>query len=269
VISGVKMKLGLKNKVAVIGGSSSGIGKTVAMMFAKEGCRVVICGRHADRLSAVRSEILEKHKVDVLSVCMDQTKKEDIKRLVKNTVTRLKRIDILFTNTGGPKSGNFFDFSEEDWNSAHELLLLYVVRVYNEVIPIMKEQGFGRIINNTSFTVKEPADALVLSNVYRTAVVSLAKTLSRELARFNITINNICPGFVDTDRLKELFGKTAEKEGISADEVYKRAISNMPINRLQKSDDIARLVAFLASESAETITGTTIQIDGGLIKGLF
>ena len=263
------MNLGLINKVAIIGGSSSGIGKAVAMRLAEEGCRIVICGRDVKRLSSAKSEIIKKYKLDMISVCMDQTKKRDIKMLVDVTMKKFKRVDILFTNTGGPKSGTFFELSEDEWHKAHESLLLYVIRIYKEVIPIMKLHGFGRIINDTSFTVKEPADSLILSNVYRTAVVSLAKTLSRELAKFNITVNNICPGYVDTDRLKELFSVRAKKQGIALSDVYNKVIEDMPIGRLQKPDEIANTVAFLASDIAGNITGATIQVDGGLLKGLY
>ena len=263
------MGISLKDKVAIVGGSSAGIGKAVAFAFANEGCNVVICGRDKNRLLQTKNEFSRNSKVDLLTVNMNQNSSEDIKRLVNETIKRFKKIDILFTNTGGPKSGGFFELSECDWILAHEQLLLYVVRMYNEVIPIMKKQGFGRIINDTSFTVKEPLENLILSNVYRTAIVSLAKTLSREFAKYNVTINNICPGYVDTDRLKELFGLRAKKQSLSITEVYNKVIEDMPIGRLQKPEEIANLVVFLASEKSSSITGTTIQIDGGLLRGLF
>ena len=258
----------MKNKVAIIGGSSSGIGKAVAIALAQEGCNVIICGRNKEKLSSAKKDILSLTKAKALDVQVDQSNPSDIKKLVEKVMYKFNRIDILFTNTGGPKPGNFFDVSEKDWLSAHESLLLYVVRMYNEVIPIMKKQKFGRIINDTSFTVKEPAENLVLSNVYRTAVVSLAKSLSRELAGYGITINNICPGYADTDRLKEIFSNQAKKKEISVEDVYRNIISGMPIGRLQKPEEIAALVVFLASEKASSITGSTINVDGGLMRGL-
>ncbi len=262
------MELGLKNKVAIIGGSSSGIGKAVAFALAEEGCRIVLCGRDLANLVKAKKEIASKFSTEILAVKVDQSNSLDIKRLVKTVMSKFGRIDILITNTGGPKPGSFFDVSEKDWLVAHESLFLYVVRIYNEVIPIMKKQNFGRIINDTSFTVKEPVESLVLSNVYRTAVISLAKTLSRELGRYNITINNICPGFVDTDRLKEIFEARAKKENISVKDVYGKVIEGMPIGRLEKPEEIAVMVAFLASEKASSITGSTINVDGGLMRGL-
>lgn len=263
------MNLGLKNKTAIIGGSSSGIGRAIALALAEEGCKVVICGRDEKKLANAKNDIIAKYNAEILALKIDQTKIADIKKLVKETIKKFKRIDILVTNTGGPKAGGFFDFAEHDWREAFELLFLYVVRIYNEVLPIMKKQKFGRIVNNTSFTVKEPAENIILSNVYRTAVVSMAKTLSRELAKYNITINNICPGLVDTDRLRELFGAKAKNEGVSINKIYAQAISSMPILRLQKPEEIAGLVVFLSSERASSITGATIQADGGLLRGVF
>ena len=145
---------------------------------------------------------------------------------------------------------------------------MYVVRICREVIPYMKEQGWGRIINDTSFTVKEPLDRLVLSNVFRVGVVSIAKTLSRELARYNITVNNICPGSFDTERIRQLLEERAETSGRSVEEVRSELVADIPLGRILNPEELADLVVFLASEKASGITGTTIQVDGGAIRGL-
>ncbi len=198
-----------------------------------------------------------------------QNGEKQIKRLVNETVEKFGRIDILVNNTGGPKPGGFFDHEDADWQEAFELLLLYVVRMCREVIPYMKKQGSGRIINNTSFTVKEPSSNLLLSNVFRVGVVSLAKTLSQELAADNILINNVCPGSFRTARMEQLLEHRAEREGKSILQLESEIVKTIPLGRLQSSEELANLVVFLASDKASAITGATIQVDGGMLKGLF
>ena len=262
------MDLGLKGKTAIVGGASQGLGQAVALAFAQEGVNVALSARSEGRLKNAAEEIEKATGVQVLPIRADHTQYADINRIVEQTMTTLGRIDILFTNTGGPPPGDFFDFSDGDWQQAYEQLLLYVIRICREVIPHMKKQGGGRIINNTSVAVKEPYQDLILSNVFRVGVVSLAKTLSRKLAGENILINSICPGFTRTDRADELLRDRAEVREIALEEMEKATASEIPIGFIPSPEGLASLVVFLASERASSITGTTIQVDGGYIKAL-
>jgi 3-oxoacyl-[acyl-carrier protein] reductase len=263
------MELGLKGKIAIVGGSSKGLGKACAMALAREGAEVAICARNEKELNDTADQIRWKYGTDVLALSADLTRYEDIKRLVNETMRRFGRIDILVNNTGGPTPGGFFDLDDESWEMGFQRLLMFTVRICREVIPIMKKQNWGRIINDTSFTVKEPADRLVLSNVFRVGVISLAKTLSRELGQYNITVNNVCPGSFETERMEQILEERSAKSGKSIEAVKAELIETIPIRRMQKPEELADLVAFLASENAGGITGTTIQVDGGMIKGLF
>jgi len=263
------MELELKNKVAIIGGSSKGLGKACAVALAREGAKVTICARNERGLQQTADEIRQDYGAEVLAVVSDLAECDGVKYLVNETINAFGRIDILVNNTGGPPPGGFFDHDDAAWEAAFHRLLMYVVRICREVIPHMKEQGWGRIINNTSFTVKEPADRIILSNVFRVGVISVAKTLSRELAKYNITVNNVCPGTFDTERIHQILGERAEASGKTVEEVRDELIQGIPLGRMQKPEELADLVVFLASENASGITGTTIQVDGGMVKGLF
>ena len=262
------MNLKLKDKVAIIGGSSKGLGRGCATQLAQEGVNVVICSNDKDSLVET-SRFIEEFGVKVLPLEVDMSYKEDNEKIVEKTIEKFGKIDILINNSGGPPAGTFFDFDEKDWMRAFNSVLMYVIRLCNLVIPYMKENKWGRIINLTSLTVKEPADSLILSNVFRSGVVSMAKSLSKELIKFNITINNICPGAFKTDRAIELMKEAAKKQNTIIEEIEKNAIKTMPLGRYQRPEELGDLVAFLCSELASGITGTTIQIDGGISRGLF
>ena len=262
------MNLKLKDKVAIIGGSSKGLGRGCATQLAQEGANVVICSNDKDSLVET-SRFIEEFGVKVLPLEVDMSYKEDNEKIVEKTIEKFGKIDILINNSGGPPAGTFFDFKENDWMRAFNSVLMYVIRLCNLVIPYMKKNKWGRIINLTSLTVKEPADSLILSNVFRSGVVSMAKSLSKELIKFNITINNICPGAFKTDRAIELMKEAAKKQNTIIEEIEKNAIKTMPLGRYQRPEELGDLVAFLCSELASGITGTTIQIDGGISRGLF
>lgn len=262
------MDLGLKSKVALVGGASKGLGKGCAISLAQEGVNIVLCAN--DRLSLEETaRLIMNMGVEVLPLEVDMSSKKDNQRIVDETIKKFNRIDILINNSGGPPAGSFFDFSETDWEKAFNSVLMYVVRLCKLVIPHMKKNKWGRIINSTSLVVKEPAETLILSNVFRSGVVSMAKSISKELIKHNITINNICPGAFKTDRAIELMEKAAKQRKITVEQVEKEAVLTMPLGRYQEPKELGDLVTFLCSELASGITGTTIQIDGGISKGLF
>jgi 3-oxoacyl-[acyl-carrier protein] reductase len=261
------MDLGLKGKVALIGGASKGLGKACAFALGQEGVAVAICAREQVTLEATARQ-LEKMGIRVLALAADMASKEDNERIVEVTLKKFGRLDILVNNSGGPAPGTFYDFDDSDWEKAFHSVLMYVVRLNRLVIPHMKKNKWGRIINITSLSVKEPAETLILSNVFRSGVVSMAKTMSQELVKHNITINNVCPGAFKTDRAVELMTKAAKVSKTTVDEIEKSAIKSLPQGRFQDPKELGDLVVFLASELAGSITGTTVQIDAGMSKGL-
>lgn len=263
------MDLGLKGRVAIVTGSSQGIGKAIAHGLAQEGVKVTICARNEKQLRDAAEEIESLTKSEVLPIKADLTRSEDIKRLVGETAERFRRVDILVNNTGGPPSMTFKETSEENWQNATNLLLMSVVHACRVVIPYMQERKWGRIINMTSFAAKQPADRLVLSNALRAGILGLSKTLANELAQDGILINAVCPGWTLTRRVEELAKAQAKTSGKTPEEIIKGWESQIPLKRLAQPNEIANLVVFLASEQASYITGAVIQVDGGYTKGLF
>ncbi len=263
------MDLGLKNKVVLVTASSKGIGKAVAESFAAEGCKVAICSRSKDDLIETANSIAINHKNEPLwSVCDINNIKE-----IENTVNTVREhfggIDILVNNCGGPSAGFFEELDESKWNHAYEQILLSAVRFIHLVVTQMKENKWGRIINITSISVKQPIDNLILSNSLRNAVVGMSKTLSTQLAKYNITVNNVAPGFTLTQRLYELAVHKAKLLGQSHEEVFVEMAKEIPMNRLGKPEEIASMVTFLASENAGYITGNSIHVDGGWTRGIY
>jgi 3-oxoacyl-[acyl-carrier protein] reductase len=257
------MDLGLRGKVALVEGASRGIGKAVAMGLAREGCLVAICARNEPPLLAAADEIRSATGVDVLALSCDMARAEDIERFVAGTVERFGRMDIVVNNAGGPPLGAFERHSDEAWQAALEQNFLSAVRTIRAALPHLRKQGGGRIINITSYAVKQPLDGLILSNSARLAVIGLAKTLSRELGPDNILVNNVCPGPTLTDRMQSLMRSRAENEGRPYEEVVAEENKRIPLGHMGTAEDVAALVVFLASEPARHITGTTIQVDGG------
>jgi 3-oxoacyl-[acyl-carrier protein] reductase len=262
------MDLGLKGRVAIVGASSRGLGKACALELARQGATVVICARQVDELKAAAREIERATGAEVLYLQVDLTQPEQIRHLADEVLRRYGRIDVLVTNNGGPAAGYFSDFDDDDFLAAHELTLMSAVRLMRAVLPAMRVQQWGRIVNITSVSVKQPIDNLLLSNIYRAGVVALAKTLSQQLAVEGITINNVAPGYTRTDRVLELAESRAANEGKSAEEVLRQQVASYPMKRMGEPEELAALVAFLASERASYITGTTVQVDGGYVQGL-
>ena len=257
------MDLGLRGKVALVGGASRGIGYAVAAGLAREGCRVAICARDEVRLAQAAEEIRSATRAEVLAFRCDMAVEEEIRRFVAATVEAFGRLDIVVNNAGGPPAGPFETHDEAAWQQALNQNLLSVVRTVRESLPHLRAAAGGRIVNITSIAVKEPIPGLVLSNAARLGVVGLAKTLSRELGPDQITVNNVCPGLTLTDRMRELFGGSAGASGRSLDDVLAEEARRIPLGRLADPEDVAALVIFLASAPARHITGTTIQVDGG------
>ncbi len=260
------MDLGIAGKVAIVSASSKGIGKAIAIVLAKEGANITLCARGEEALNNTASEI-KKFRTRVLAIPADVSKFDDIKKVVDVTIGEFGRVDILVNNAGGPPPGYFEDFEDEDWLSAFNLTFLSARRFTHLVLDYMKKQKWGRIINMTSISVKEPIDNLILSNAIRLAVVGMAKTLSKQVAKYNITVNNIATGITKTDRIIKLAEAKAREKGVSVKDALSEMASGIPLGRIAEPEEIAYLVAFLASERASFITGNTIQIDGGMSGG--
>ena len=263
------MDLGLKGKVALVVASSKGLGKAAAIGLAREGADVTICARGEEALQATAHEIEADTGGQVLALRADVTRPEDIDRLVEETVERFGRLDILVTNAGGPPAGLFDNFTPDDWEAAVDLTLMSTVRLCYAAVPHMRRQGGGRIITMTSVSVKQPLGNLILSNAIRMAVIGLTKSLSNELAKDNILVNSVCPGWTRTERVEQLLESLAQRNGITADEAAARIEKDIPLGRMGKPEEFADLVVFLASERASFITGTAIHIDGGFYKGVY
>ncbi|HZO74683.1 MAG TPA: SDR family oxidoreductase [Ktedonobacteraceae bacterium] len=263
------MDLGLKGKVAIVLAASKGLGRASAAALAAEGAQVVIGARNEQVLREAAEQMRRESGSQVLAVPTDVTKPDDLAAIVEAATREFGQIDVLVNNAGGPPPGTFEMFNDAQWEAAFELSLLSVVRLIRLVLPQMRKQGSGRIVNIVSTSVKQPIDNLLLSNAIRPGVIGLAKSLSIELAPENITINNVCPGRILTDRIRQVYQLDAKKQqGISEEEALKDAAREIPMGRIGKPEELGALVAFLASEQAAYITGTTIQVDGGVTRSL-
>lgn len=253
------MDLGLSNKVAFVAASSQGLGKAVAIAFAKEGANLIICGRNAETLASAKKEIELLSSKVVTAVSGDLSVASDREEIINTVLKKYQTIDILVTNTGGPPSGKFETLKQSDWDQAYQLLLGSAVGLIRGFLPALKTSKSGRIIAITSQAVKQPVDNLILSNSVRSAVAGLIKTLASELGCYNITVNNVMPGYTETARLQKLIQTNPEM----AD-----AIKDIPLKRFGKPEEFAAAVAFLASEQASYITGISLAVDGGWIKSI-
>ena len=262
------MDLGLKNKIALVAASSQGLGRAVAEELAAEGASLVLCARDQKTLTETAAAIAESTNAHVLAVPADVTIVDDIKRLVAAGIERFGRIDILVTNAGGPPAGRFEQLTHEQWEQAIRLTLLSAVELARQVLPGMKARRWGRILNITSIAVKQPVENLLLSNSLRAGLTGFARTLANEVASDGITVNNVLPGYTRTERLDELAQMMAQKQGISPNEFRAKWEQEIPMGRLGEPHEFAALVAFLASERASYITGTSIQVDGGWTRSL-
>lgn len=255
------------SRVALVCAASKGLGRASAEALARDGFRVVICARGGDALAETTTAIRAAGG-EVLSIQADLSRPADVQRVLDTTVQTYGGLDVLVTNTGGPPSGPFMTLDEQAWTEAIDSLLLSVVRLCRGAIPHMQARGGGRIINITSISVKQPIDGLVLSNALRSAVTSLAKTLSIELAPDNILVNCVAPGYTRTGRVVELSEQAAAREATTPDAIEQRTIGRIPLGRMGEPKEFGEVVAFLASPAASYLTGVTIPVDGGWTRGL-
>jgi len=260
------MELGLKGKIAMVGGASKGLGYAVARALAGEGARVAIASRDGGTINQSAARIRKETGADVLPVAADLSKADAIAAWHKATVEKFGGVDLLFCNTGGPPAGASLSFDDAQWQAAFDLLLMSAVRTIRLVVPTMQARGGGAILVGTSSSVKEPIANLALSNVLRAGVSALAKTLSLELAPSRIRVNQLVPGRIETDRLKQLDEGNAKRTSTPLDEYRAKAAATIPLGRYGAPDEFGRMGAFLLSDAAAYITGATIQVDGGLIK---
>lgn len=262
------MDLGLRGKIALVAASSRGLGRAVAEELANEGASLILCARDAHALNQTKQDIISLSGVQVIAVPADLTLPADVQRVVDSGLKQFGQIDILVTNAGGPPAGKFEELTIEQWEQAVRLTLFSALELTRHVLPGMKARGWGRILNITSIAVKQPVENLILSNSLRAAVTGLARTLANEVAAEGITVNNILPGYTRTERVEDLAMMMAEKHGISASEFKQKWEQEIPMRRLGEPREFAALAAFLVSERASYITGTSIQVDGGWIRGL-
>ena len=262
------MDFGIKDKIALVCGSSAGLGRAAAAELAAEGAKVILCSRRERAIEAARADIALSTNADTLAIAADLTDPEQVDSLVHQSVERFGHVDILVTNTGGPPAGPFEAHDRETWSQAIRQNFESVINLSRAVLPGMKENRWGRIINITSISVKQPVDGLILSNALRAGVTGFARTLANEVASFGITVNNVLPGYTATERLTELADRLSSQKGTSPEEERQTWETQIPAGRLGDPSELAALIAFLASERAGYITAQSIAVDGGWIRSL-
>ncbi|RZA00728.1 MAG: SDR family oxidoreductase [Sphingobacteriaceae bacterium] len=258
------MDLKLTNKVAIVLAASKGLGRAIATTLSAEGAKVIICSRDEKELNQTAQEIQKLTGNEVVAIPVDVTNAEQMGQFMVKAATALGRIDILVNNAGGPPFDKFENFDEADWQKAFELNLLSFARASRLALPHLQKSNGGRIINLISISVKSVLAGSVLSTTMRMGVIGLAKMLSDEFAPYNITVNNVAPGTMLTERIT----KTVPK-GVDAEENLKQRAKNIPLGRIGKPEELAATVAFLASEHAAYITGATIPVDGGASRAIY
>jgi len=262
------MDLGLRGRVAVVAAASKGLGRAAAQELVREGANVAICARTAKDLEQTASELRSPGGGEVFWQAVDVSDATSVSSFVAATQARFGRVDICITNTGGPPSKLFESTTEQDWRTWIDQLLMSTVYFAKEVLPIMKNNAWGRFITITSYSVKQPVEGLLLSNSLRAGVTGLVRTLANEYAQFGITVNNVCPGYTRTDRLDDLAEMTASRTGTTREQVFANWHKLIPAGRLGKPEEFAAVVAFLASERASYVNGVSLTVDGGTTRSL-
>ena len=259
------MDLKLEGKVALVVASSKGLGRAIATELAKEGANVMLTSRDRHQLEQTREAIAKVAVGKIAAHPCDITRANEIAALVRNTRERIGPVDILINNAGGPPGGGFEQLDDAAWQGAFELNLLSYVRLVREVLPDLKQAG-GRIINVTSSSIKQPIPGLLLSNVFRMGLLGFGKSLAEELAPYNILVNTVAPGRISTDRTAYLDQLKADKRGVPVEQVMDEARQAIPLKRYGDPVEFARVVTFLASGASSYMTGSTIMVDGGMVK---
>ncbi len=262
------MDLGIKDKVALVTGASAGLGFAAAMALSDEGVRVAINSRSEENLKKAAEQIQKKTGYNPSFYPGDLSITGKAEEIVDKVSQELGSIDILVANAGGPPAGPFKSHSKETWQESVDLTLFSSINLSRAVIPNMVEKKWGRIIFITSIAVKQPSDGLIISNTLRAGLTGFAKTISNEYAKFGLTINTVCPGYTKTERLRQLADVKSKMFGNTPEDIYNEWISSTPAGRLGRPEELAALIAFLSSEKAAYITGTSILVDGGNYKGL-
>lgn len=260
------LEINLHNKTALITAASKGIGFGIAEVLAMSGAKIIITARHQDNLKNAAKKIRDKYGADISWFKADNTKTEDLRNLVKYVNDEMGGADIFVFNTGGPKPGKFLELNLNDWKQAVDILLYPAVYLTRQLVNKMIEKQWGRIIYSTSIAIKEPVMGLVLSNTVRVSLAGLIRTLSKELGPKGITVNGIMPGYIFTDRVKEIASKRAAERGVDINRIIEEMVINIPVGRMGKPKEIGYLVTFLASEYASYINGAIIPVDGGLLN---
>jgi 3-oxoacyl-[acyl-carrier protein] reductase len=263
------MDFGIKDRVALVAAASRGIGYAAALELAREGARVFLCSRDEGRASDAAEKIHNETGANVAGIAADVSNGPDVERFVRLAIERAGRVDICVTNAGGPPATIFDNTDIEMFRDAFELNALSAIRLAKLVLPGMRERKWGRIVNVTSISVKQPVDGLLLSNTVRAGLTSWAKTVSNEVAADGVTINNVAPGYTLTERQDELAVARGKALGKSKEEMITMWAAQTPAHRIAAPEEIAAAIAFLASERASYITGVTLQVDGGWTRGLF
>ena len=262
------MDLGIRGKVAMVAAGSKELGRAAALALAAEGCAVSICGRGAEALAATRLE-LEALGVPVAIASVDVSRAEDLLHWHQLTESTLGPVDILITNTGGPKAAVFADLTDADWASGVDSTLMNVVRMSRLVLPGMKTRHWGRIVHITSLVAKQPYPLLTISSTLRAGLSGLTRTLAMETAKDGITVNALLPGHVMTDRQLHLAEVKSKADGITVAEHFARTAASIPVGRIGDPQEVGAVIAFLCSAPASYLTGQSLLVDGGLVQGTF
>ncbi len=262
------MNLNLQRRIALITGGSKGIGKAVARRLSAEGMSLSLCARNIKLLEETKAELVAESKKNILAVQADIESEEDIRRLVNRTLEEFGRIDVLVNNAGpGAIAGSFLSLSDEAWRQASNLRIVGYVRMIREVVPTMINQGKGRIINIAGVAGKEPDSLRTMMGVVTAGVFNLTRGLSQAFTAQGVTVVGVAPGRTFTDHYPTTIRRLAAEQGVNEEEVKRSIISHIPIGRFVQPEEIANTVAFLASDLAEAINGTTVVVDGGEMHG--